>query len=505
MNRRRFLRDVIAGAGAFALAPGLLRAEIAVPATGGSAEFARNLAAQPWLAGWKTADSESFGPTLAALEGRLPKDFAGLLYRNGPAWFDRAGFRYRHLFDGDGMLQSWRFANGTVEHRARMIATTKFTREQQAGRFLLPAAGTDVPGALPVRNNDDVNTANTAVIRFDGRLFALWEGGSATEIEAGSLRSLGPVTWREDLVAAPFSAHPLVDRDGSLWNFGSLMMLGGSGVLIWHIGADGKPIRTATLATQTQGYLHSFAMTDRHLVFMLIPYRRQREGIAFFEDIRFAPDQPCRVAVVPKDALDAPRWFDVDFGAVYHFADACERKGEIIVSAVRHLDAEEMRSPLAATMRGEQDSHAFDTDLATLRLDLGNGRARWEASGVRGLEFPTFDARSARTRPARMYAPLRVEPAAAPYANAIASIDIARGRHDVHRYGADVMAEEHVFVPRPGSRRAGAGWLVGTLLDHRRGRSGVAVLDAEHVADGPLAQAWLPYTLPLGFHGWFAA
>lgn len=306
----------------------------------------------------------------------MPKDFAGRLYRNGPAWFDRDGFRYRHLFDGDGMLQAWRFANGTVEHRARMIATAKFTREQEAGRFLLPAAGTNVPDALPVRNNDDVNTANTAVIRFDGRLFALWEGGSATEIEADSLRTLGPVTWRDDLVAAPFSAHPLVDRDGSLWNFGSLMMLGGSGVLIWHIGADGQPIRTATLATEAQGYLHSFAMTDRHLVFMLIPYRRERDGIAFFEDIRFEPDQPCRVAVVPKDALDAPRWFDVDFGAVYHFADACERDGEIIVSAVRHLDAEEMRSPMAAAMRGEQDSHAFDTDLATLRLDLGNGRAR---------------------------------------------------------------------------------------------------------------------------------
>ena len=27
---------------------------------------------------------------------------------------------------------------------------------------------------------------------------------------------------------------------------------------------------------------------------------------------------------------------------------------------------------------------------------------------------------------------------------------------------------------------------------------------AERVADGPLVQAWLPYTVPLGFHGWFA-
>ena len=67
------------------------------------------------------------------------------------------------------------------------------------------------------------------------------------------------------------------------------------------------------------------------------------------------------------------------------------------------------------------------------------------------------------------------------------------------------MAEEHLFVPRPGSTKPGDGWLVGTLLDFGRGRSGVAVLDAARVKEGPLAIAWVPYTVPLGFHGWFVA
>jgi all-trans-8'-apo-beta-carotenal 15,15'-oxygenase len=31
------------------------------------------------------------------------------------------------------------------------------------------------------------------------------------------------------------------------------------------------------------------------------------------------------------------------------------------------------------------------------------------------------------------------------------------------------------------------------------------VLDARRIGDGPLAQAWLPYSFPLGFHGRFAA
>ena len=504
MNRRCFLRDVIAAGATFALAPGLLRAEIAQPTD--SEHFARALAKQSWLAGWKSVDSASRGPTTAIIEGRLPKGFAGTLYRNGPAWFERAGFRYRHWFDGDGMLQAWQFGERTVEHRARMVATFKFTREQEAGRFLLPAAGTTIPAAAQIRNNDDVNTANTAVIRFDGRLFALWEGGSAYELDAATLHTLGPVSWRDDLVAAPFSAHPLIERDGSLWNFGSLDLLSGSGLLLWHIGADGKLLHSATLATPTPGYLHSFAMTRRHLIFMLMPYRlAQGQGAAFFERLRFESTQPCRIAVVPKDALDAPRWFEVEFGAVYHYADAYESNGEIVVSAARHDDPAEMRAPMASAMRGEPGSSATDTQLMSLRLHLASGRSRWQASGVRGVEFPTFDHRHVAAAPARLFAPTRIEPAAAPYFNAIAAIDPARERRSVHRYGSDILAEEHVFVPKSAGGRVGEGWLVGPLLDARRGRSGIAVLDAEHVEDGPLAQAWLPYAMPLGFHGTFAA
>ena len=90
----------------------------------------------------------------------------GTLYRNGPAWFDRGDMRYQHWFDGDGMLQAWRFRDGKVTHAARMIATTKFLHEQKAGRFEVRAAGTDHSRTpAPIRNNDDLNTANTAVVQ----------------------------------------------------------------------------------------------------------------------------------------------------------------------------------------------------------------------------------------------------------------------------------------------------------------------------------------------------
>ena len=501
-SRRRFLRNLLSGATVVALGPALLHGQDAC--AGDPAAFARGLRDHPWLAGWRSVSAETLGPTVAEVEGRLPTGFAGTLYRNGPAWSERAGFRSEPWFAGDGMVHRWQLGEGKLVHQARMVATPKFTREQNAGRFLYPTAGTTIPDHQPIRNNDDANVANTSVVTINGRLFALCEAGSAFELDPDQLTTLGPVTWRPDLASVPFSAHPLVDRDGSVWNFGAISLMGGSGLFVWHVGADGKLISGDVLGTPVQGYLHSFAQTDDYLVFTLIPFDYREGQGAFFERLRFQPQQSLRVAVVPKNAPTTARGYEADFAAIYHFGDAFQRNGQIVMRAVQHLDIEEARSPMQAAMNGRADGHGGKGRLRELHLGLRDGRARWQDTGVAGIEFPLFDPRTRRDRPARLYAPCNAGEHTAPYFNAVGSFDVERNRRQVHDYGKSVLVEEHVFVPRPGSTRAGDGWLVGTLLDSARGRSGIAVLDAEHVDAGPLAQAWLPHTVPLGFHGHFA-
>jgi len=444
-----------------------------------------------------------FEPTGAKLEGRLPKGLRGVLYRNGPAWFERAGFRYQHWFDGDGMVHAWRLDDAGVSHRARMVETPKFQREHAAGRFLLPAVGTTVPDAIAARNNDDMNTANTAVIEHAGRLLALWEGGSATELDAVDLKTRGPVSWREDLTAAPFSAHPLLERDGSLWNIGGMAMIGANAVLVWNIGADGVLRKSAVVDDSGPGYVHSFAMTERHLIVMLEPYTQGGEGQSMFERMQYDPRAPCRIAVIPKDALDQPRWFEVESAAVYHWADATEHDGIIDARAVRHHDLVQARAPLAGAMRGVRDPQGAATELVSLRIDLKNNTAQWIGRGHRGGEFPVFDPRSTRLQRGRIYLSVTAGRNQAPYSNAIAAVD-EDGRTRVHRYGSDIMVEEHRFVPRPGSSKLDDGWLVGTVLDVDKQRTGLSVLDASRLEDGPLAMAWLPLAMPLGFHGWFS-
>lgn len=502
MHRRRFLQSLLAAGGSAAFGSWMLRSLPAHAAE--AAAFHTQVQRTPWLLGWRSVTSPTFGPTTTAVQGKLPEGLAGSVYRNGPAWTERAGFRYEHWFDGDGMVHRWQLGGTQVQHVGRMVATHKFTQEQQAGRFLYRAAGTSVPDMQPVRNNDDVNTANTSVAMLNGRLFALWEAGSAIELDPDALRTLGPVTWRDDLAAMPFSAHPLIDRDGSAWNFGSINAAGASGVVLWHLGADATLRHVQLLHTDAPGYMHSFAMTDRHLILVMAPYRRLDGEGAFFERLRFTPEAPSRIAVVPKDALDQPRWFEADFAVAYHFADAYAHRDRIVVRAIVYDDPEQARSPMRAAMHGDPAAAPSQVQLRSLHLDLSNGRAHWQPHPVDNLELPLYDRRTPTTTGARLYAPCIDGPDNSPFLNAVAGYDLERDRRQVHRYGPDVLAEEHVFVPRPGSDRPDDGWLVGTVLDTRRGRTGLMVLDARHIDAGPVAQAWLPYALPLGFHGHFA-
>ena len=108
---------------------------IAAGAHDWSGDFARALEANPALLGWRSVETDQLQCT-ARIEGRLPAELQGTFYRNGPAVHERFGLRYRHLFDGDGMVQAFRFDGLGVSHRARVLGTPKLVRETEAGRRL---------------------------------------------------------------------------------------------------------------------------------------------------------------------------------------------------------------------------------------------------------------------------------------------------------------------------------------------------------------------------------
>lgn len=75
------------------------------------------------------------------------------------------------------------------------------------------------------------------------------------------------------------------------------------------------------------------------------------------------------------------------------------------------------------------------------------------------------------------------------------------GKADVFDFGPDHCAEEHQFVPRPGSSRELDGWLVGTTLNLKARATELHVFEASRVSAGPVCSWRADVPLPVGFHG----
>jgi carotenoid cleavage dioxygenase len=506
MQRRHFLQVTGAGAALAGLPAFAAAAAAGTPADiqpdAWTTAFDAAARRDPWLEGYRGVQSD-IAETRLTLEGRLPADLRGVFYRNGPARNELPGLRYHHWFDGDGMLQRFAFDGRGVTHFGRFVRTPKFVAEEKAGRPLLPAFGTVFDGMRNISAPDQMNVANISVLQHHGEMMALWEGGSATLIDPDTLATRGFKTWRDDYAGMPFSAHPKVETDGTLWNFG---VSSGPGLLsIYRIAPSGELLAAATQKVERIGMIHDFAVTQQHLVFLVPPFvfnlDRTRQGESFLDAHEWKPELGMRVFVVDKNDLTKRREFALPPGMMFHIGNAWEEDEEIRIDFMRSDDATLARKTLRDVMRGVSEPVALP-HIAIARIDLKRGTAKLEQMDL-PAEFPKVDPRRVAQRHRDLYVATSAGNANVRGFNAVMRVDMDSGKVDRYRYGDDVMVEEHLLVPRGGAE--GQGWLIGTAFDAKKLRTVLSVFDARSIAAGPIAQATLVKPLPLGLHGTFIA
>lgn len=498
MQRRQFLQAGCAlGLGALLL-PGAARADADT-----ARHFHAALERDPSLAIYADLEGEQQG--LAVVEGRLPPDLRGVFYRNGPGRFERDGERYHHWFDGDGFAQRWQICAGRVTHRGRFVETRKFVEESAAGRFLYPAFGTGIL-CKPFRDNDTLNAANTNLLPFGGRVYALWEGGSATEVDPDTLATRGLKTWRADLQSMPFSAHPKVGADGSLWNFGA--QPGSDKLALYRIGADGTVLQAGMVEVPQLALLHDFAVSERHLVFVVPPYDIVDDPRLSMAERHVwvgsgASARPTRVVAVAKDSLRVRRVFELPPRMVFHFGNAWDEAGGAVTHVDLVLHDGDQLAANGGIMRGErQPNRPGEHRAMRVTLDYASGRA----SSMRlldGAEFPRVLPQVVGRRHRRLALLASDRRNAERILDTVHVVNVDNGHSDSWRFGPGWRAEEHVLVPRAGAHSELDGYLVGVAQDTRAGASVLTVFDAARVHAGPLALARLPYRTPHCFHGNF--
>jgi len=429
------------------------------------------------------------------VEGRLPPDLRGTLLRNGPGQFEVFGRRIAHSFEADGLITAVRLGGGQAAGACRITASAGRASEQAAGRMLY---GTALPWhrrfANSVRGRGK-NTANTSVVTWQGRVLALMEAARPTELALGDadITTIGETDL--GVIGAAFSAHPhrVAARHAS-YNFG-VEYGRKTRIALYELPDVGAIRRLGEVDLGFAPMLHDFIATEKHLVFFVSPavvhVPRMLLQLGDFRDLfRWQPARGTEVIVVPIDEPAKITRFSVDAFYQWHFANAFERGGELIVDYVRYPDFEtfeglsgapDVAKPLGGTL------HRATIDVAARKFSS-------EATLDRAVEFP-------RLHPTREGAPHQLTWLAA---DGLQTVLAHRGDgHDREFRFADHEAiSEPVLVPRGGVHEAD-GWVLVLVYDHHARQTSLAVLDGARLEDGPVARAWFDHHVPATFHGTF--
>lgn len=193
---------------------------------------------------------------------------------------------------------------------------------------------------------------------------------------------------------------------------------------------------------------------------------------------------------------------------VFHVGNAYERSSangtEIVLNYVGSRDENFLTGAAVAIMRGEHSSSG-DARMRTATLNLATNKATTTSYEELPEEFPRLDPRFIGMNARYVLTPTswRKSSTTETSFHGIQVRNVDSGKTMRFDYGDDFTVEEHIVVARPGGSRELDGWVVGSAFDAKSQRTCVSVFDATNINNGPLARAWLPYWLPLGFHGNF--
>ncbi len=478
---------------------------------------------EQWKQGYRSQKQE-YDYQITEIEGQIPHNLTGTLFRNGPGLLDINNESVRHPFDGDGMICRISLHNGKAHFSNRFVRTEAYLAEQAAGKFLYRGVfGTQKAGGW-FKNAFDLqlkNIANTQVVYWGEKLLALWEAAEPYRLDPQSLDTLGIEYFDRTLKPGDtFAAHPLFDPKGRMVNFGlktgsfdfspERLLRQGSGLIttitIYEFDTDGTVVEKHSHIIPGFAFIHDFAITPNYCIFFQNPVDFNPFPFLFGlkgagECVKFQPQRVTKILVIPRNPRSGEqiRTFEAESGFVFHHANAFETDGQISIDSICYATFPEV----------EPDRDFRDVNFNTLspgqlwrfELNLESSVVRSKLIEARCCEFPTMNP----TKVGQPYRYVYLGAAQVPEGNAplqsILKLDLITGNNQIWTAAPTGYVNEPVFVPRPGATQEDDGWLIVMTYDGELDRSAVVILDAADLTTGAVATLHLTHHIPYGLHG----
>lgn len=424
------------------------------------------------------------------IEGHLPEALRGTLYRVGPGLVHRFGHDV-HPFLADGLITAVEIATAP-KGACKIVRSAQYTEEETAGK---PLYSPDA--ALPRRLYNGLtgkikNTGNTNVLAWQDKLYALMEQGQPVEFDSQNLDTVG--TNDLGVIAGSFSAHPhRVPALKTTFNFG----IRRNDIIIYALPDTGNIRVLARVKAPWASLIHDFCVTEKHALFFIDPsklvlWRAILGTKDFSKYFYWDKNESSTIIIVPLDAPDNQTRIEVDPFRIWHFANAYERGGEIVVDAFRHKNIDVITAPTTA------DSRIPEPKLYRFTLDLAKGRMKSEQLMDLICEFPIVNPERIGTRHNTVW---------------MQNYDDSFGTQGMSRFDVEAATTRRYFAPKghlvsepmfvARGTKEDEGWLLQLTQDSAREKSYLAVFEPKNFEDGPVAKLWFDQPIPATFHGTF--
>lgn len=413
--------------------------------------------------------NEVYFPDLE-IEGKIPDDFEGTYYRNGPNPIYPT--QPYHWFDGDGMIHAVSIKDGKASYRNRFIQTSGFLKEYKEKKSLYNGILTG-----STIKNSSKNSSNTSIIWRNKQLLSLWEGGEPYLLTPETLDTEGTYNFKETL-RHPFTAHPKIDPlNDELLFFG--YQAKEKPYLYYSIAnSKGNIVHSTPIDLPYPVMMHDFAITENYTLFFDLP------AIYGINGVEFKPELGARVGILPRRGMQKDIcWFAIAPCFVFHVANAHEEENSIVLTGCRYEKYPQLLTDRAI--------------LYQWRFNLANKTVNEKPLGKFKCEFPKINENLVGRYAQYIYVALDGNDAH----RGIVKYNLRSGKTASKIYTYGLSAQEMQFIPRENSKTEDDGYLVGFVFNKTLQCSELLVLDAIQLNSVPIARIKLPVRVPYGFHG----
>jgi carotenoid cleavage dioxygenase-like enzyme len=438
------------------------------------------------------------------MDGRLPSWLRGTLVRNGPGRYEVGDRTFEHWFDGLAMLHAFTFrGKRRVSYANRFLRSSSYERAERDGVIAFNEFATDpcraiFNGAQAMFQLAPVPNANVNIARLGKQFVAMTELPLPVRFDPHTLRTLG-AAGAALRMGHTGTAHPHVTRSGTAVAYETELIPPSAYV----VRAGGREL--ARIKEPRPAYMHSFAITERHVILTEAPFRVDplkliTDWEPYIRNFRWDGSQPTRLHVVSLETGRVKATLETDPFFTFHHVNAYEDGDDrIVVDLLAYDDPSVIDALYLKTLRSGKLKNVPAAKMRRLTLDLGRRRVRsrelWDGS----MELPRVAYGAVNARPYRYaYAVGLRDPRRSRFLDQLVKLDVRTGEAKIWRE-AGCFPGEAVVVRAPDARREDDGVALSVVLDARRRTSFLLVLDARTFTER--ARAVVPQAVPFGFHG----